>query len=249
MEIRRLSKTITTENIGDVYEVSIDLFYKIKDPDVSMACNNLILDMRSFTRKSDIGWKVSSKPPNASHQLSNKEVSQLIGLVAVLHSFCYGIERLEEVSELIRPENTPIRFYINSIYHYISVLYLLDKNRHDPMGGMVYKTLKPMGLSHLMNPVNLVLLKSLAEGMTFGETVRNIRNKFLVHGTFSPDDIASIIQKTDLHNIFQQFYLTELIRELFDQTIILKLKITALLTDINVNLDELVKYLHDKTKT
>jgi len=227
-EIFWLGLSATRDNVGDIYERAIDLYGQIPSPHERQVAEYYITKIRSMAREADIGWRLFACPPMPAHSLTEEEQIQIITIVATLRSFCYGVERLDEASFVTGPDSTPVRFYINSLYHYIAALYLLDRN-NDPIGGTVYKTLHPMGLASLLDPIAEVLAKPM-NGMSFGETVRKIRNDFLVHGRFSPDDIATVVARTRMRDLSQVIRLADLIWELFNQSFILKLKLIALLT-------------------
>lgn len=227
-EIRWLALSANPDNVGDIYVRAVELYAQISSAHDQQIAEDYIAQIRSIARRADIGWKLFASPPAAPRPPTDDEQIQLMVLIGTLHSFCYGAERLDEVSLVTGPDSTPVRFYINSLYHYTAALYLLDKHQ-DPIGGMVYKTLQPMALAHFLDPISQVLDKPM-NGLSFGETVRQIRNDFLVHGTFSPDDIASVVSSTKMRDLTQVIRLASLIWELFNQSFILKLKLLAVLT-------------------
>lgn len=237
-EVLFLALSATANNVGDVYVRVVDIYTHILSAEKQQLAEYYIAQVRSLARQAEIGWKLFANPPHSPCPLSDAEQIQLITIIATLNSFSYGVERLDESSFVIGPDSTPVRFYINSLYHFIAALYLLDKD-NDPMGGMVYKTLHPMGFDDLLAPVRDVLNKSMDAGVTFGETIRRIRNDFLVHGTFSPADISAVVRVTKLHDRTQILRLTNLIWELFNQSFILKLKLIGILTASGVDPYEL----------
>jgi hypothetical protein len=247
-EILALTLAVNPNNLGDNYVQAVELYRQIRNVDKQQLGEYYVAQIRSLARQAEIGWKVFAAPPNAPRPLSEDEQIRLVTIIATLHAFCYGVERLDEASFVTGPGSTPVRFYINSLYHYIAALYLLEKGG-DPIGGMVFKTLAPMGLSDLLNQVKTVLDKPMEGGISFGETIRKIRNGFLVHGSFSPDDVATIVKMTQLRDMTQVIHLTNLIWELFNQSFILKLKLIALLTASGVNLDDLMKKFIAKAST
>lgn len=233
-EILKLALSVTPNNVGDIYVRTVELYTQIQKSDKQQMGEYYIAQVRSIARQAEIGWKIFTTSPITSHPLSEEEQIQIIMIISTLHTFCYGVERLDEASFVTGADSPPVRFYINSLYHYIAALYLLNKEK-DPIGGMVYKTLSPMGLSPLLDEVKAVLDKPMEGGISFGETIRRIRNDFLVHGSFSPDDISSIVKTTQLQDMTQRLHLTNLIWELFNQSVILKLKLLALLTASGVD--------------
>lgn len=244
--ILQLALSANPDNVGDIYIKALDKYGQISAAFRQQQAEYYIVQIRNLARNAEIGWRLFSSPPTPAHSLSEDEQVQLITLVATLHSFCYGAERLDEASFVTGPDSTPVRFYINSIYHYIAALYLLDR-RSDPLGGMVYKALQPMGLDHLLDPVKSVLDEPMEGGYAFGETVRRIRNKFMVHGTFSPSDVGTVVKKTKLHDMTQLLRLTSLIWELFNRSFVLKLQIIAVLTAQGVDISRLMQAYMQKS--
>jgi hypothetical protein len=239
-----LALSATPDTVGDIYVQALDEQKQISNASQKEA-EYYIAQIRGLARQAEIGWRIFSSPPTPSRKLSEEEQIQLITLIATLHSFCYGAERLDEASFVTGPDSAPIRFYINSLYHFIAALYLLNRD-DDPIGGMVYKTLNPMGLSSLLDPIKEILEESMEGGYAFGETVRRIRNKFMVHGTFSPGDVSTVVKKTKLHDMTQLLRLTSLIWELFNRSFVLKLQLISLLTAQGVDTTNLAKAYAEK---
>ena len=237
--VRLLSLTTNPNNVGDVYVQVANIYSELTTEDARLFAEQYIDQIRSIARNADIGWQPFSTPAKPARALSDEEQVQILAMISTLRTFCYGMERLNEVSLATGPDSPPVRFYINSIYHHIAAFYLIDKGK-DPLGGTIYKTLEPMGLSSLLEPISLVLNKPMEGDITFGETIRNIRNDFLVHGSFSPIEIASVVKKTQLHDLRQKVRLSNLLWELFNQSFILKLKLISIVTNLNIDLAELM---------
>ncbi|HEY4667040.1 MAG TPA: hypothetical protein VIH26_07035 [Anaerolineales bacterium] len=221
------------ENVGDVYEAALDIAGSISDPISHHRAEQYISQIRGLARQADIGWKLFDKATAAARPLTDEEIIQVMTLASTWLTFCYGAERLDEASAVTGPDSTPVRFYINSLYHYIASLYLLEKDT-DPIGGTVYKTLSPLGLAHFLDPIKTVLDEPM-NGISFGETIRKIRNDFLVHGVFSPSDIAPVVGQTRLRDMTQVLRLADLIWELFNRSFVLRLRLISLLTDLGVD--------------
>lgn len=237
-KIQVLALSTSPSNAGDIYVQAVELYSQINSGINQQLADLLISGIRSHARGADIGWKLFNVPPKPLRSLSDEEYFQLFALISTLHGFCYGVERLDEASFVTGSDSPPVRFYINSVYHYIAALFLLNKG-NDNLGGMVYKTLAPVGLSNLLDPIETILNKQMDEGISFGETIKIIRNKFLVHGTFSPTDISSLVKRTHLRELNQRLRLTKNIWALFNQAFILKLKLIAMLTSSNIEVDGL----------
>jgi hypothetical protein len=237
-QLLALALSATPDNVGKVYEQALDISKTISDSFAHHRAEQYISQVRGLARKADIGWILFDDPPSVNRPLTDEEIIQIMTLASTLLTFCYGAERLDEASAVTGPDSTPVRFYINSLYHYIAALYLLDRGE-DPMGGMVYKMLSPLGLAGLLDPINSVLNEPM-DAISFGDTIRRIRNDFLVHGVFSPADLASVSAKTRLSDVTQVLRLADLIWELFNRSFVLRLRLISLLTELKVNPAEVV---------
>lgn len=90
-------------------------------------------------------------------------------------------------------------FYLASLYNYISVFYLLDKQPSDPHGGTLYKALRPHGLDGHLAPIAAILQRPVGT-TTFGEIIRIFRNKAIVHTTYSDADLDRICASADMQD-------------------------------------------------
>lgn len=236
--IKDLGLQIHTENAGDVLSSVLNIESEIGDPIIRDLAELYISPIRDFVRKAEIGWRLFANPIKTSHLLSDQEATQLIMIVTTLHELCYCVERLDEASFLSWERSTPVRFYVTSLYNYVSALFLLDKTG-SIMGGTVHKVLDPLGLSYLLQPIQNILNTSMSDEITFGETIRLVRNRSFVHGTFSPFDIETVVKQTRIHDLRQQNRLVGLTWKLFNQCLLLRLNLISILTDANIDLEVL----------
>src|SRR6059036_2919248 len=87
------------------------------------------------------------------------------------------------------PDGTPPKaFYLSALYNYVAVFYLLDKPKNKPMGGAFYPSLERHGLQYLLDPIQTLLREPMGT-TTFGEVVRVVRNKVVVHSTYRDSDL------------------------------------------------------------
>jgi len=74
-----------------------------------------------------------------------KELTEDLGaLILIIHQikqFLYGFEVMNEISNKISVGSPRQAFYMNSVYNYLSIFFLLDKS-DNRMGGSIYKELK-----------------------------------------------------------------------------------------------------------
>lgn len=237
--IQKIIPTLSTDNVGDIYTRALDLLMQVTIEYNKLIGESYIAQIREFGRNAEIGWKLFDNPIKPSTQLDDEQQIQVLTIIVALHTFCYGVERLEEASIRTGPTSTPVRFYINSIYHYIADLYLLGKDK-DPIGGIIYKTLDPIGLSALLNPVIEVIDRPLETGISFGETIKAISTDQFFHGTYWQEDICTILGTTECDGLRQTQKLNLLIWELFNRTFILKLHLMSVLTALGTKPNELI---------
>ncbi|HET9906747.1 MAG TPA: hypothetical protein VFQ23_08895, partial [Anaerolineales bacterium] len=135
-----------------------------------------------------------------------------------------------------------VRFYVNGIFHYVSTLFLLDykRNRKNklPNPGTIIKVLYPLGLSQLLDPIYQVLDRPFGENLSYGRTILENRNKQFVHGSFSPENVRSLVTDS---NIFDDIQRKQFIRnhwDLYDRLILLRLRLLSIMTALNVSFDK-----------
>lgn len=245
-KIEKLASNPSEYNIGDALGEALALLSVIKDETGRQLAGIFLSRLRTFARRAEVGWQAFSSVPKPSHRLSDGETIQLFLIEETLHEFCYGAERVNEVSSAAGETSTPIRFYVNSLYHYVSTLYLLDK-KNSAMGGTIFKVFDSLGLSYLLVPIQAVLDKPLGKGISFGETVRQFRNDY-VHGRFSPIDIESIVRQSEIRDQRQRIRLVDLMWELFYQSLLLRLELIAILTASGIDLEKLMaKFLAESS--
>ncbi len=114
------------------------------------------------------------------------------------------------------------------------------------MGGTIFKVLHSLGLSDLLDPIQNVLDQAMGNGISFGETVRKFRNDYLVHGRFSPIDIELIAQQSQIRDLRQRIRWVDLMWDLFYQSLLLRLKLIALLTDSGIDFEKLATKYPDR---
>lgn len=236
--LRDIASTATEETLGDVYVEACPLAFLVQSPINRQYAQYYLSHLEQLAKEATIGWSLFISPELPKGVLNDNQIIRLIVIVATLQTFIEGVEALDAVSFLTGPSSRKVTFFVNSVYHFIAALYLLNRDG-DPMGGMVYKALEAIGLTQLLGPIKEILDREYAEGVSFGETVRTVRNKSLVHGTFSPEDIASLVKQTKMRNPSQLIRLADLIWELHHQSAVLMLKLIAILTKANPPLDQI----------
>jgi hypothetical protein len=123
----------------------------------------------------------------------------LVFLIHAIKQFCFGFEQLNETADDMDDGSAAKAFYMASLYNYISVFYLLDKQPGDPHGGTLYKALRPHGLDDHLAPIAATLQRPVGT-TTFGEIVRVFRNKAIVHTTYSDADLDRIYASADMQD-------------------------------------------------
>jgi len=231
------------DNLGDIFEKAVEIRTKIGTVPKSIAEFQLT-KLRGMVSRAELGWKLFSQPLLPTRTLSDIEILQLISVEGALRELCYCCERLEEAAAITWGGSSPTRFYINSIYHYVSSMFLVDtsKKTHKnlPMGGTIIRALAPIGLTELLDPINEVLQQPFGKNINFGDTILLLRHSHLVHGDFSPERIEYLNAQTGIRDALQQQRLADLIWDLFYQLILLDLKLIAVLTTSKPNVIEII---------
>lgn len=158
----------------------------------------------------------------------------IVFLIHWIKQFCFGFDKMNEISNEYEDGSPAKAFYLNAIYHYIAIFYLLDKGPSDDMGGTFYKILKPYGFDDLLKPIQKIIQTSIGK-TTFGEIIRVFRNKAIVHSNYRDADLDRIYAQVDMEdpNIAKQF--RNLLIELYNQTISLAV---SLINKIGLELEQ-----------
>ena len=151
-------------------------------------------------------------------------------LVFVIHAvkqFCFGFEELNRVSDEMQDGSAAKAFYLCSLYHYIAVFYLLDKNGGDARGGALYKALRQHGFEGHLSAVYAALDRPIG-GTTFGEMVRVFRNKAIVHTTYADADLDHVYALANMEDpaISEAFH--NALWEVYTQTKLLLITLSQL---------------------
>jgi hypothetical protein len=247
-----VASTATQDNLGDVLEKVIKIRSKISNKATNIFAESILRDFRSLVANAKPGWKLFNSPRLPDKDLNDIECLQLWGVEEALHELCFCFENLEWASTLTGERSTGTRFYLNSIYHYISSMFLVDTSKpsHEglPMGGTVIKALHPLGIADLLEPINGLLQKQHG-GKTIGETVLLLRHSHLVHGDFSPHRVEYIIESTQMRNPQQSENFTNLLWDLFYQLQLFRLKILAIFTHMKIDFIKVIsRYISNLAK-
>lgn len=206
-ELTRLVKNPIGEDLGDILIKVIEIRSRINDKATSMLAETLLINFRGQVARAEIGQPLFISPDLPNRDLTDLESLQLIGVERALYELCFCFENLEYASAFTWGGSTPTRFYLNSVYHYVSSMFLIDtsKSSHKnlPMGGTVIRALDSIGLSDLLNPIDKILQKQNGD-KGFGESILLLRHSHLVHGDFSPTRIEYLIDSTQMRNQDQQ---------------------------------------------
>lgn len=218
--------------IGDVLLQALPVFESIEDPIHKLVAEEAMRGFRVIAGSQGIMASLFQSPPKLPRAVTDLEYLQLMRIQWAVDELCLAFEAVEAAAKATWGASTPTRFYLNSIYHYTSSLFLVDttKSTHKdlPMGGTVIRGLDPIGLSHLLEPIKQVLDESFGD-TTFGETILNLRHSDLVHGDFSPARVEYLIRQTKMRLPAQQERFAQLMWILFHRLIVLRLQLTSIL--------------------
>lgn len=135
-------------------------------------------------------------------------------LVHTLKQILYGFDRLDAIADHLVAGSAAMSFYLGSIYNYVALLFLLDKNGAS-MGGSVYRTLRPFELEHLLDSMQSTLETRIGS-IAFGEAIRIFRNNAIVHSTHSDADLDRVYSSVDMSVLENQLRWQELMHQLRD---------------------------------
>lgn len=253
-KITNLVSKANPDNLGDVLSEALEDYLKIEDPVIRDKAEEHLAELRFTASGAYIGWKLFVSPVMPNRVLSDLEILQLVGIERALHEMSYGFEMVEKSADEGWGGSSRTRFYLNSLYHYISSLFLIDtsKNTHRglPMGGTIIKAMNPLGLFQILEPVHGVLQRSLGGKLKFGEAILMQRHSYLVHGDFSPERVEYLVSDTQMRDPTQQFIFREHMWDLFYNIVLFRLRILSILTEMEFEFDEVVsRYLQSVSKS
>lgn len=253
-ELETIRADAGSHNVGDAIIRAIEIRSRIADPLIHQLADVPMFHLRGLAVRADYGWQLFANPPTLPKVLEDVEVLQLFAIEAALHELGYALENVEVTAVATWGGSTPTRFYLNSIYHYVSSMFLVDtsspKHKNMPMGGTVIRALHPIGLASLLEPIKRILGQPFGEGATFGDAILGFRHSFLVHGTFSPRNVEYLVAQTKMREPSQQMRFSAMVWDLFHETILLRLRIIAMLTASNISVVAVVqRYLVSVLKT
>jgi len=244
-EIINLLKVTTEDNLGENFQKALNLSSQIASPIFAGLAEEAFKQFRFMCRAAIIGWRLFATPELPPRDLTNVETIQLVAVELALKEFCYGCEMIATAASMTWENSPPTRFYLNSFYHYASSLFLVDQSKEShkglPMGGTIIMALHPIGLANMLAPIQSVLEEPFGSGITFGETIIKLRHSYLVHGEFSLKNFEYLVTQTQMRSPEQQLVFSHLIWKFFHQSILLDLKITAILTQLNIDFDKSLK--------
>lgn len=248
-----LLPTVSPDNFGDVFAKAIQIRKEITDQDALRVAELPLSELRQVAGRAQDGWTLFTDPTLPSKTLRDGETLQLIGLERSLHELCYCCERVQESADKTWGGSSPTRFYLNSIYYYVTSLFLVDKNKPShkglPMGGTSIRVLHPLGLSSLLVPVDHILKRPMGKAHRVGDTIRKLRNKYLVHGDFSTKQLEDLVVDTEMRDPVKREQLSVSIWDLFYEVLLLDLKLIAILSKINPDVEAIVNRYVNSQKT
>lgn len=137
---------------------------------------------------------MSKKEKNHARQaeLDETAVFLILGFKQLLFAF--------DTLNSLEADDPDIRkaFYLNSIYNYIALFFLLH-GEGKPMGGTVYPALERHSLTHLLEPMKRLLDEPMGS-TTFGEVVRLYRNDAFVHPEYRTEDLDRVYASVDMED-------------------------------------------------
>jgi len=160
--------------------------------------------------------------------MNEEQIEKLRLIVFSLKEFCYGLDKLDEISEQVEQGSAQMRFYMNSLYEYSARYYLLDKKDCLSIGGNLYPALSKLDLEDYLNPIINTLNEKIG-CLDFQTILRTFRNKMITHSEYSFEPIErKIYEIEDLRKSDNYIRFQELLQRLFDQTKELYMKLKSI---------------------
>jgi hypothetical protein len=234
-------RSANPNNIGDVLLNIMQIRSGIDDMATSLIAETMLTQFRGMVAGAGEGWKLFAQPVLPNRIITDAEIIQHASVERALHELCYGFESLNIQAGTGWGGSSAVRFHLNSIYHFLSSMFLVDKSKPShsglPMGGTVIRALHPVGLAALLDRIDALFDSALGE-RTFGETVLLLRHSHLVHGDFSVAKIEYLIQETRMRENAQQLRLNQLLWDLFYEILLLDLRLKAIFSNLDINFVE-----------
>jgi len=166
--------------------------------------------------------------------MHEEQIEKLGHIVFSLKEFCYGLDRLDEISEEVEQGCAQMRFYMNSLYEYTARYFLLNKQEDLPIGGNLYPALKELGLEDYLTPIINTLNKKIGS-LDLYTILRTFRNKMITHGNFTFEPLEKkIYEIEDLRKPENYIRFQELLQRLYNQ-------VKELYVNLSVNLSNLLQ--------
>jgi hypothetical protein len=238
-ELTDLIGKASPDNLLGVFESSTNYLYQIEDPFSRQLAEFPLSNLRSSVFLAEPGLKLSSSPPEPTKELEDIEVLQLFGIERALQELSFAFEMVEFSSAMLGSGSAQSRFYLNSIYHYLSSMFLIDTSkkthRNLPMGGTIIRALHPLGLSYLLDRILNLTKEPISGNRTFGDTILLLKHSYLVHGTFSPGNVELLVIVTEMRDPDQRELFFGKMWWIFHEIILLRLKILAIFPPQEIN--------------
>jgi hypothetical protein len=241
-DLTKIISSLSKDNVGDAMIRASAIRGIIVDPTIKVKADQVLDTIRNFARQANIDWKVFETPIIPELVLKETQVWQVIAVIGTLVELNYCFERVEEASIFTFENSAPVRFYVNGIFHYLASLFLLDGKDNKKKGfiypGALIKALQPMGLEGFLEPVYKIFDRQFGEEKTYGETILAVRNKQFVHGSFSPENVQRVVKDSHIFDELQRARFVQNHWDLFDQLVILRLKLISTVAYSNISPDD-----------
>ena len=163
-------------------------------------------------------WKLLMVDKEDKFKLNKKQIEKLGLIIFSLKEFCYGLDRLDEISEQVEQGSVRMRFYMSSLYEYSTRYYLLNKSSDLPIGGNLYPVLRELGLEDYLNSIINTLNERIGN-LDLQTILRIFRNKMITHSKYCFEPLEQrIYEIEDLREQDKFIRFQELLQKLYDQT-------------------------------
>lgn len=154
--------------------------------------------------------------------MTEEEREFKIGSITLsFREFIYGYKRLVRVAKSEKSTKNKVLFYQHAIYNYIAEYFLIENP-------MVFVLLKETGLEDLGEPIKNTINTKVGN-TSFGEVIRRIRNKAIVHEGYSSKNIHQIFLDANMYSESGHLELAKTSNILYREVVKLQRKLLKLL--------------------